>query len=87
MKSGLSGLILFGAISLVGCADKSEILCENRVEASYQAGYDKAVSEIQLENLRLIRGDHLACQVYAKLPARLAKPCRAGLFAGVAIGH
>lgn len=56
---------------LVGCADKAEILCENRVAMSHQAGYDKAVSDIQLENLRNLRGDQLACQVYENLPIQL----------------
>lgn len=71
MKSGLSGLILFATLLLVGCADKAEIQCEARIEAGQQEGYNKAVADIQLENFRNLRGDQLACRLYSKLPSQL----------------
>jgi outer membrane murein-binding lipoprotein Lpp len=71
MKSGLSGLILFATLLLVGCADKAEIQCEKRIEAGQQEGYNKAVADLQLENLRNLRGDQLACRLYSKLPLPL----------------
>ena len=72
MKSGLSGLILFATLLLlVGCADKAEIQCEARIKAGQQEGYNKALADIKLENLRNLRGDQLACRIYSKLPNQL----------------
>jgi len=70
-KSGLSGLILFATLLLVGCADKAQIQCEKLIEAGQQEGYNRAVADIQLENLRNLRGDQLACRLYSKLPNQL----------------
>lgn len=70
-KCGLLGLIFLGSVLLVGCADKAEVQCETRIAASHQEGYNKAVTDLQLENLQNLRGDQLACRLYSKLPLPL----------------
>lgn len=75
MKSGLSGLIFLGSVLLVGCADKAQVQCETRLEQAseeaFRKGHNAAVQKFDLENLRDIAGDRLACRVFENFPSAI----------------
>lgn len=68
MKVGVAIVLIVAA--LAGCADK-EVNCDGMLKNASEAGYKQAISDIKLENIQYLRGEQLACRVYAPLPAQL----------------
>lgn len=58
-------VIIIMAIVLSACSSK--IQCPD-AEAADKAGYDRAISEINIENAKYLRGEMLACKVFQFTP-------------------